>query len=67
MKHSIFIALIVIFISSCSQSSPEADYESQEIPSLALVDSMQIDRLVVPTLLDYSFDGQYFLFFNQTN
>lgn len=64
MKNFIFIAFISICLSSCKQSGPEADDQLEKTPTLTLVDSMQIDRLVVPTLLDYSFDGQYFLFFD---
>ncbi|HAH37482.1 MAG TPA: hypothetical protein DCL81_13470, partial [Algoriphagus sp.] len=58
---STLIAVLVLY--SCSQKKSE-EISGSYVPELVLVDSMRIDRMVVPTLLDYSDDAQKFLFFD---
>ncbi|SDD09303.1 hypothetical protein SAMN04488104_101486 [Algoriphagus faecimaris] len=64
MKTYLLLALITFCLFSCETSNQNAEEKLGQIPELTLVDSMQIDRLVVPTLLDYSEDGKHFLFFD---
>lgn len=64
MKTYLLLALITFCFFSCETSNQNAEEKLGQIPELTLVDSMQIDRLVVPTLLDYSEDGKHFLFFD---
>ncbi|WP_144604840.1 hypothetical protein [Algoriphagus algorifonticola] len=63
MKYSFFVFISVLVLISCSQKQSDKN-SKQYVPKLVLVDSMRIDRLVVPTLLDYSDDAQKFLLFD---
>ncbi|WP_297336975.1 hypothetical protein [Algoriphagus sp.] len=64
MKNAFLLAIFGFWLISCETSNQIDGEGVGQIPELTLVDSMQIDRLVVPTLLDYSKDGKYFLFFD---
>ncbi|MFC3417743.1 hypothetical protein [Algoriphagus hitonicola] len=64
MRNFIFLAVLGFWMISCGTSDQNTKEETDRVPELTLVDSMQIDRLVVPTLLDYSEDGKHFLFFD---
>lgn len=62
--HKLLFALTSILILSCSSEREEEKSESDYVPELVIVDSLVIDRLVVPSLLDYTKDRRLFLFFD---
>ncbi|MGM0944321.1 MAG: hypothetical protein ACQEW9_03995 [Bacteroidota bacterium] len=61
MKNSIFLTAIALWMISCGTSDQNTQEETDRVPELTLVDSMQIDRLVAPSLKDYSKDSKKFL------
>jgi hypothetical protein len=63
MKNFSLLLLLVSVLFSCSQKNSDQQSESY-VPGLVLVDSLKLDRLVVPSLLDYSEDNEHFLFFD---
>ncbi len=64
MKNLILLTIIAFGLISCGTSQQDTSVESNSVPELTLVDSLQIDRLVVPTLLDYSENGKHYIFFD---
>ncbi|MFN3997790.1 hypothetical protein [Algoriphagus sp.] len=63
MKKLLF-AITSLIIVSCGSENKEGKTVSDYVPELVIVDSLVIDRLVVPSLLDYTKDRQLFLFFD---
>jgi hypothetical protein len=62
--HKLLFALTSILILSCSSENRKEKSGSDYVPELVIVDSLVIDRLTVPSVLDVSSDGNTFLMYD---
>lgn len=62
--RKLLCAIVSLLILSCSSGEIEKKSNFDAVPELTLVDSLVIDRLVAPSLMDYSEDRKLFLFFD---
>lgn len=64
MNYYTFLLIGFLAFFSCQSKEETANSDSEKIPELVLVDSLVIDRLVEPYLIDVKDDGSEFLFFD---